>query len=641
MFPPVLTTVLYAMLPLALALVGLGFLLGRKRSAGIEIASASDTHPLAERVDTVLDVIGEGVLLANSHGELSYLNGAARRALALDDFALPAPVEALLSEYPPLVQLLRGGDASADAQRNPHELEVGAEDSRRSYAMRLVELQGPQGEPAGRMVVLGVAVDVTERIRAEEQIRALAFYDTLTGLPNRRRFQRLLGRSLDTARRQETRVALLFVDLDRFKEVNDLHGRSSGDHLLRDVAERLRESVRATDELACADAQSATHADTPGDTSEGTASVDASKDGAGETVARLAGDEFTVVLPDVGDAANAAQVACRIIESMSRPFRVGSHEVFITASVGIAMYPDDGVGTDALQRCAGQAMQDAKRRGPNGYAFFDAAMHEVHARRVEIQTHLRHAIEKRELRVVYQQIRSATSGRICGSEALVRWDSAELGAVEPTEFIPIAERSGMIVDIGRWVLREACRQQAEWRAKGLLPPRVAINVSAAQLQLAEFAEDARAIIQAAGLSPDEIEFELTETAILRQDKQTDVTLRALAEMGVRLSLDDFGTGQSSLSYLRRFAFSRIKIDRSFVAEIPGNRDDASITQAIIAMAHGLNLSVVAEGVEDEEQLEFLRNHGCDELQGFLFARPETASQFGAHLERTKPERDES
>lgn len=730
---------------------------------------------LAELGDTVLNVMSDGVVVADLRGQLLYLNRAARSALAMDEVALQVPVETSLSRYPNLVQLLSGGGVSTDAG---HRLEVCENGVSRSYEMRRTELLGPKGALESRMIVLndvterehadeqrrlseislrhvidlfphriyvrdregkflmanavtaanygveteellgqtifdvedssavaekllaedrmviasgekhrsrvtergargretvfdstktpfrfpatgepavlGVAVDVTAQIRAEERVRALAFYDTLTGLPNRRRFRRLLSRTLEASRRQKKRFALLFVNLDRFKEVNNRLGHQIGDQLLREVGERLRESLRVTDELSYPDKSDSSDGLNEGEGSirnAGHSTLDSQPlrdgtskgegdDGADEPIARLAGDEFTVLLPEVGEPANAAQVADRVIAGMSQPFCVDGHEVFITATVGIALYPDDGLSTGALLHCADQAMDEAKRSGPNCYAFFDASMNAVAARRLEIQVRLRHAIEAGELRVVYQQIRSAATGRICGSEALLRWDSAELGSVGPDEFIPIAEGSGLIADIGRWVLAEACRQQALWRQQGLLPPRVAINVSAAQLQLPGFAEDARSIVLNAGLDPDEVEFELTETAILRQDEQTDQTLRELAEMGVRLSLDDFGTGQSSLSYLRRFPFSRIKIDRSFISEIPKNVDDANLTHAIIAMAHGLNLSVVAEGVETEEQVAFLREHGCDELQGFLLAKPQSPAEFATYLERTKPERTE-
>jgi PAS domain S-box-containing protein len=477
---------------------------------------------------------------------------------------------------------------------------------------------------SGQPAVLSIAVDVTERLRTEERIRALAFYDSLTGLPNRRRFQRLLSRSLETARRRQGQFALLFLDLDRFKEVNDRLGHSTGDHLLRDVAERLRDSVRLTDELAYVDED---------DPHSSAASELAST--SNEAVSRLAGDEFTILLTDVDQPISAGHVATRIIEAMSRPFFVGREEVFITASIGIAMYPDDGLGSDALLRCADQAMYEAKRAGPNRYKFFDPSMNEVAARRHAIHLHLHSAIENNELSLVYQQIRTAASGRICGCEALLRWQSAELGTVNPEEFIPVAEETRLIGEIGHWVFETACRQHAAWREEGLEPVRIAINVSPAQLQVAGFAGEVQAVMEATGVSPEEVEFELTETAVLAEDRHTDENLRRLAEMGVALTLDDFGTGQSSLSCLRRFAFSHIKIDRSFVAEIPGNRDDAKLTDAIIAMAHGLGLSVVAEGVETEEQLHFLRNHGCDELQGYLFARPESAADLALHLESDK------
>ena len=471
----------------------------------------------------------------------------------------------------------------------------------------------------GAPAVLGISINVTERLQADAKIRALAFYDSLTGLPNRRRFQRFLAHSLASARRQGHRGSLLFLDIDRFKEVNDRLGHVAGDQLLCEVAKRLRESVRFDDELAFSG-----ELDDPDS----------------HPVCRLAGDEFTILLTNVSDALNAGQVASRIVRSMSEPFQLGLDEIFSSVSIGIAAYPEDGADSETLLRCADKAMYKAKEAGRNRYAFFDASMSGLSERRHAIELRLRQALEFDKLRLEYQPIRRANTGELSGVEALLRWSDGELGEVGPEEIVAVAEESGMIHSLGLWVMRRACQDQRALLNEGFAGIRMSINVSAYQLQRPEFADEVIEVTNTAGISADTIELELTETAILANDTQTDRSLRALSDFGIRLALDDFGTGQSSLSYLRRFAFSRIKIDRSFVTEIPGNWADASLTAAIIAMAHGLGLSVVAEGVESEAQVDFLCKHGCDELQGFLFSRAISRDQLSLLLRKEKTEERE-
>ncbi|MTV56328.1 EAL domain-containing protein, partial [Pseudoduganella buxea] len=432
---------------------------------------------------------------------------------------------------------------------------------------------------------------IIEANRAEKKIRQLAYNDVLTGLPNRTLFFELLGQGIDHAARANTELAVLFMDLDRFKYVNDNLGHGVGDRLLLGVAQRVRATVRAVD-----------------------------------AVARLGGDEFTVVLTDLdgpGQAANAAHDICR---ALAGPFQIDGHDIFVTSSVGIAMYPRDGLDVATLVKHADSAMYRAKRTN-GGYKFYEASMEMTTGEHVRLESDLRRALEQDQLEVFYQPQLAFADDRIVAMEALVRWRHPTRGLVPPAEFIPLAEETGLINRLGDWVLRAACTQLKAWIGQGLPPLRVAVNLSVRQLLQADFAATVQGVLAETGLPPHLLELEITESTLMENAQDTLAALHTLRELGVRLSIDDFGTGYSSLSYLKRFPVDIIKIDRSFVRDIPQDADDAAIVTAILALAHSLRLEVVAEGVETPAQRRFLHALDCDLLQGYLVSPPVPAAQF--------------
>lgn len=456
------------------------------------------------------------------------------------------------------------------------------------------------GELVGRAV---------ERKLAEEKIRRLAFRDDLTGLPNRQRFNHLLRGAVSLAARSGRRMALLFLDLDGFKKVNDTLGHDIGDRLLAEVATRFSSVVRISDHIG--------HQQ-PGPGME-------------SAVSRLGGDEFTVLLTEIKEPVDAALVAQRLVETLEDPVMLAGQEVFVSTSIGIAVYPDDAADTESLLRNADAAMYFAKGRGRNGYQFYSEEMNTTRSSQIELEGRLRTALDREEFELHYQPILDAESGEVVAAEALVRWNDAERGLIPPDEFVPVAEESGLIVPLGQWVFRTACLQARRWQTELGRSIRIGVNVSGYQIREPGMLEMVRSAIEETGVSPENVELELTESTIMQDDALTVHTLGELRDMGIGLALDDFGTGYSSLSYLRRFTIDRVKIDRSFVRELPGNPDDAALTSAIVAMAHGLRLSVVAEGVETAEQALFLRNRGCDEVQGYLFGRPMPADDFVERL----------
>jgi diguanylate cyclase (GGDEF)-like protein len=438
---------------------------------------------------------------------------------------------------------------------------------------------------------------IIEANRAEKRIRHLAYNDLLTGLPNRTLFFDLLGKSIETAAQAGTQVGVLFMDLDRFKYVNDNLGHDVGDRLLQAVAQRVRHTVRTVD-----------------------------------TVARLGGDEFTVVLGDLESPAAAATAAHNICRMLATPFQIDGHDIFVTSSVGIAMYPHDGTDVATLVKHADSAMYRAKKTN-TGFQFYEASMEHSISEHVRMESDLRRALEQQQLEVFYQPQASLASGEIIGMEALIRWCHPTRGMVGPNDFIGLAEETGLIIPLGEWVLRSACTQLQQWLHQGLPPLRVAVNLSVRQLLQKDFAATVEGILAQTGLPPHLLELEITESTLMENAQDTLAALHRLHELGVRLSIDDFGTGYSSLSYLKRFPVDIIKIDRSFVRDVPQDADDAAIVTAIIALAHSLRLEVVAEGVETEAQLRFLQARQCDLLQGYHLSPAIPPEQF-ARLVRT-------
>ena len=446
----------------------------------------------------------------------------------------------------------------------------------------------------GRAIALdGTAQDVTDRKRAEEQIRYLAYHDSLTGLGNRRLFQERLAMALAQARRNETRVGVLFLDLDHFKRINDTLGHSLGDALLQGVADRLVASVRETDLVARRELSGA--------------------------ISRLGGDEFTILLSEIHDVQDLAKVARRVLEALARPFHLGEHEVVIGASIGITAWPDDGNDAETLLRNADTAMYHAKEQGRNNYQFYAQSMNAVALRRLILEGKLRRALENEEFELHYQPKAALADGALCGLEALLRWRDPELGLVLPDDFVPIAEETGLIGRVGEWALHAACRQVAAWQARGFPLVPVSVNLSAHQFRSGQLVEQVRAALAASGVPAAALELEITEGTYLHDESRVIAQLDELRGLGVRISLDDFGTGWSALGQLRRLPVDVLKIDRSFVRDVAERADDAALVAAIVAMAKALRLRVIAEGVEREAQREALRAIGCDEMQGFLLS----------------------
>jgi diguanylate cyclase (GGDEF)-like protein len=441
--------------------------------------------------------------------------------------------------------------------------------------------------------------EVAQRKAAEERTRFLAYHDHLTKLTNREYFNEQLRDALDCAREQGLRVGLLFVDLDDFKEVNDSHGHGHGDLLLQHVARRLANCIRAADSV-----------------SRGSDVSD------GRVVSRLGGDEFTILLADIRSHEEAAIVCRRILGALRKPMDLEGREFHVSASIGVALFPSDASGLDGLMRSADRAMYQAKARGGNNYQFFEETLNDAAQRRSALVGHLRGAVERDEFVLEYQPILGAGTGGFVALEALIRWVHPDRGLLSPAEFLEIAEETGLVVPIGRWVLRQACRQWRSLRDAGMTSLRMSINVSGAQLRDPSLAPTLAAALREFGIPSKSLELEITENAMMEDEEQAGRALQELKSHGVRIALDDFGTGYSSLSYVKRFPVDSIKIDRSFVHELADDPDARAIITAIIAMAHELDLTVVAEGVETEAQERFLRDLHCDELQGFRFARPQ-------------------
>jgi diguanylate cyclase (GGDEF)-like protein/PAS domain S-box-containing protein len=461
-------------------------------------------------------------------------------------------------------------------------------------------------------VVHGTVQDVTERRAAEARIRYLAYHDSLTGLPNRAWLQDELERSLASAARSGGVLAVMLLDLDQFKRINDTLGHSIGDRLLCAVAERLKERLRREDTLVRA------------------------SDGAPIALSRLGGDEFCIVLNELDQPSSAAKVAARVLDAFIEPFVLGDHEAVVSPSIGIAIYPHDAADTDGILKAADTAMYETKNEGRNNFSFYSASMNARALERLTIESELRHAIEREEMVLLYQPIVAIETGAIVGLEALLRWHHPEMGLLMPSRFIEIAEESGLIVPLGEWVLRAACSQSSCWLAEGLPAPLVAVNVSGEQFRRASLVQTVQGVLDQTGLDAARLKLEITESVLMRD---AEVTLRSLArirEIGVHLSIDDFGTGYSSLSYLKRFPVDELKLDRSFVREIIDGPRNAAIATAVIEMARGLSLSLVAEGVERAPQVDLLRRLRCPHGQGYYFSRPQPAAAIAGLLRAGRP-----
>jgi diguanylate cyclase (GGDEF)-like protein/PAS domain S-box-containing protein len=541
---------------------------------------------------TAIDSLPIGITMSDTDGNIIYANPAeakmhGRTVSELQgrkaaEFAPPS------MKNPPLPELVDQNEVwrreSTNIRSNGEEFPVQLS----SIAVR---------DEAGRCLGMVTACeDMTHWKETEQRINQLAYYDTLTGLPNRRTFFDRLNQALSLASRENRLVGLLFLDLDNFKDINDTLGHEYGDRFLREVADRLGEVMRESD-----------------------------------TLARIGGDEFVILLTALSSQVGAAIAARRILALISRPFTMEGKQLFSSASIGIALYPDDGHDQDSLFKCADTAMYHAKETGKGTFRFFSSELNLKIMRRVALENGLRQGIGNNEFFMMYQPQWDLQNNRMIGVEALIRWQSPEFGLVMPTEFISLAEVSGLIIPLGEWVLRTACGQLRIWQEHGYSRLRVAINISGKQLTQADFLENTRKIIATSGVDPASLELEFTESVLMDNAEKAIGTLRELKQLGLRLSIDDFGTGYSSLSYLKHFPIDRVKIDRSFVTDVTVNSDDAAIVTAIISMSHSLNLQVIAEGVETMEQMQFLQGHGCDEIQGYYLARPLSAEDVGRRL----------
>ncbi|MBI4685089.1 MAG: EAL domain-containing protein [Nitrospirae bacterium] len=465
----------------------------------------------------------------------------------------------------------------------------------------------------GRQHIVESIIDITERKRAEEQIKYMAYYDHLTELPNRLLFTDRLYHAISLAERHHRESAILFLDLDNFKRINDSLGHRIGDLLLKEVARRLVASVRKSDAV--------TH-----NTGEP----------AGITVARIGGDEFTILLTEIKDQTqDITKVVNRLFDSLSKPFIIDGHEIFVTVSLGVAVYPYDGADTDSLLKNADIAMYYAKEQGKNNYQFYRHHMNSAAIERLKMENELRRAVECKEFMLHYQPQIDILTGQLVGMEALIRWPNAQKGFNSTIDIISVAEETGLILPIGEWLLNTACAQNKMWQSAGLATIPISINVSTQQFKQQDFIEVIKHALASSGLDPRYLILETTESAIMHNAQQVRPVLYKLKDMGIRLSIEDFGTGYSSLSYLKRFPVHAVKIDRLFIKDMNVNSDDAAIVRAITAMAHGLNLKVIAEGVETEEQLGFLYEQGCDVAQGYLISPPLSADEVSMLLEKEK------
>jgi diguanylate cyclase (GGDEF)-like protein/PAS domain S-box-containing protein len=558
-----------------------------------------------ERAQVTLRSIGEGVICADILGNVTFLNLVAEQTTG---WSLQE------AEGRPMVEVFRtrdnAGGESTETTAEVAILQIRAMHlpstcvliRRDGIAIPIEESIAPihnrEGQAIGAVIVFR---DVSAARATALQIAHSAQHDFLTGLPNRMLLNDRIDQAIILARRSKLQVAVLFLDLDGFKHINDSLGHPIGDKLLKSIGLRLVKCVRSTD-----------------------------------TVSRQGGDEFVVLLSAVNRPNSAAVTAAKILDAIAKPHSIDQHELHVTASIGVSAYPDDGLNAETLIKNADTAMYQMKENGRQGFRFFTAAMNARAVERQSIEESLRRALLRDEFTLHYQPLICLKSGAIVGAEALIRWTHPSRGALAPAQFIPIAEDCGLIVPIGRWVLREACRQARAWIASGYPAIRMAVNVSAMELSEARFLQGVLAIVRETGMEPGQLELELTESVLMKRVDSTVAILRTLRDRGVRVAIDDFGTGYSSLSYLRRFPIDTLKVDQSFVRQTGTGGGDAAIVTAVISMARSLKLRVIAEGVETKSELDFLQAHHCDDAQGFYFSKPVPASEFAGLLTRGTP-----
>ena len=580
-------TINYFLLCLA-AIVAI-FALVLRLLAGKLLFSLHKNREVEQRYRAVVEQSGEGIFQVDVESlALRDANGALARLLGYTEQELIGlNLEDLYDRLPDVARNYVG--LVLKARRHiTHEVQY----KRKDGTWLDVETGANVVTHDGKDVLSIVVRDITERKLAQEQIHYLAHYDPLTNLPNRVLLRDRLRQDLAHAERNRWMVGVIFLDLDRFKLINDSLGHHAGDRLLQTVAARLKGCVRH-----------------------------------GDTVSRQGGDEFVIVVSEVRDAEGLNAIADKLLAAVAESYDIHDQEVNITTSIGISLYPRDGDDADSLLKNADMAMYQAKAAGGNDCQFFSSDMNERTRERLSLENSLRHALERDEFYLVYQPQVDLNTGKLFGMEALLRWKHPQLGDVPPMKFIPLAEETGLILSIGEWVLRSACAQLQEWRRQGFEGLRMSVNLSARQLLQKRLATRVGDILNDTGLSASLLDLELTESMLMENMQENIATLQALRQMGVAISIDDFGTGYSSLAYLQRLPIETLKIDRSFVRDIVARDSDAPIALAVIALAHSLGHNVIAEGVETEAQLDFMRDHGCEAMQGYYFSKPLSAESF--------------
>jgi len=581
--------------------------ISERKTAELELLAAEDAlFAEKERAQVTLDSIGDAVLTTDLQGKVSYLNRQAEKMTGWSrEEAVGHPLTEVFSIVDGTTRQVVANPAKVAITQNQT---VGLANNcilirRDGLELAINDSAAPIHDRDGQVIgAVLVFEDVSESRAMTLKMSHLARHDFLTGLPNRMLLTERLSQAIGLAQRHHRQVALLFIDLDCFKNINDSLGHTIGDQLLQSVGERLLATVRATD-----------------------------------TVCRQGGDEFVILLPEIEQPQDAAHIAQKLLDAFAVPHLIGGQELHITLSIGISVYPDDGVDLDAVLQNADTAMYHAKTNGRNNFQFFRADMNTRAVRRLLIENNMRRALKQGEFVLNYQPQINLASGAITGAEALIRWRDPDLGAIPPGQFVPVAEECGLIVTIGHWVLREACQQVKVWLDSGLRVPSIAINISAVEFRHKNFLEGLAQILDETGLTPDYLELELTESLLMHDVESSATVLESLKDMGIKLAIDDFGTGYSSLSYLKRFPITTLKIDQSFVRDITTDINDATIVSAVVGMGRNLNHRVIAEGVETREQFEFLSMRQCPEGQGFLFSHPLPAEDFARLLVAGKVE----
>ncbi len=540
----------------------------------------------------------KGIMILDLSGEIKVVNEAFSKITGYSD-------EEVLGKIPSFLYSGRQGEHFH--KKMWHQLSADAEWQGEIWNRRKngtiypewLSISGIPNETGEITHYVAIFSDITERKLSEERLVYLAHHDILTDLPNHRLLKERLIQGIKQAERKEQKLAILSIDLDHFKQVNEAFGRAVGDELLITVARRLKSTVRDSD-----------------------------------TISRLSGDTFAILLAESSEIEHTATIAQKILHLLSTPITLNGHRpIIITGSIGVSLYPEDGTNSESLFTHAEQAMTRVKNQGRNGYKFYSEEIGTRSLERIELKMAIRKALERDEFELYYQPKLDLKTGEITCLESLIRWRHPEKGLILPAAFIPMAEETNLIIPIGEWGLRVACEQSRRWRDKGLPPLRIAVNFSARQFQQENLLENVRTVLQETKLEPESLELEITESIAMNQVDKGIKTMNKLNELGVRLAIDDFGIGYSSLGYLRQFPVHTLKVDQSFVKNLPQNKDDAAITAAIIAMGHNLNLEVIAEGVETKSELAFLQAHHCDGVQGFYLSKPLPAEELEAFLKR--------